>query len=67
NTDDRFAYYNLKGIQKGNSWVLNSSYVGDNTGITFSINNSGQILYTSTNISGFTSNLVKFKALTTSV
>ena len=62
-----YAYYNLKGVQKNGNWVLNSSFVGDITGFTFSINGSGQIQYTSTNIASFTSSYVNFRALTTSV
>ena len=63
---NKYAYYNLKGIQKGSNWVINSSYVGDATGFTFSITNFGQIQYTSTNIVGYTSSLVNFRATTTS-
>jgi hypothetical protein len=62
-----YAYYNIKGVQKNGNWVLNSSFVGDITGFTFSINGSGQIQYTSTNITNFTSSYVNFRALTTSV
>ena len=61
-----YAYYNLKGVQKGGNWVLNSSFVGDVTGFTFSINNSGQIQYTSTSIGSYIESHVNFRALTTS-
>ena len=64
---NKYAYYNLKGIQKASNWVLNSSYVGDSTGFTFSIDNTGQIKYTSTNVSGYVSSYVNFRALTTTV
>ena len=64
-SNDRFAYYNLKGVQKGANWVLNSSYVGDVTGLTFSIGNNGQIKYTSTSVSGFDQGFINFRALTT--
>jgi hypothetical protein len=81
NTDNsehnKFAYFNLKGIQKNNNWVLNSSFVGDITGVTFSINTTvdntgntvGQLYYTSTNITSanFNYNFVKFRAVTTSL
>ena len=63
---NKYAYYNLKGIHKANNWVINSSYVGDVTGFTFSIDNDGQIKYTSTNISGYLSSSVNFRAMTTS-
>jgi hypothetical protein len=64
---NKYAYYNLKGIQKLGTWVLNSSYVGDNTGITFSVTSAGQIQYTTTNTTSFASGNVKFRALTTTV
>ena len=53
-------------MQKGGNWVLNSSFVGDVTGLTFSINNSGQIQYTSTSIGSYIESYVNFRALTTS-
>lgn len=66
-TGNSYAYYNLKGIQKNTgSWFLNSSFVGDVIGITFSINN-GQIRYTTTNKPDFTDGVVKFRALTTTI
>jgi hypothetical protein len=62
-----FAYYNLKGIQKAGNWVLNSSFVGDVTGFTFSIDNSGQIQYTSTSVGNYIESRVNFRALTTTI
>jgi hypothetical protein len=44
-----YAEYSLKGIQKASSWEMSQEYVGDNTGIAFSITSAGQIQYTSTN------------------
>jgi hypothetical protein len=64
---NKYAYYNLKGVQKNGAWVLNSSFVGDITGVTFSINNSGQLQYTSNATPNFVSNTIKFRALTTSI
>ncbi len=43
-----YAEYSLKGIQKGSSWEMSQEYVGDTTGVSFSITNSGQIEYTTT-------------------
>jgi len=43
-----YAEYTLKGIQKGASWEMSQEYVGDFTGVSFSITNSGQIEYTTT-------------------
>ena len=66
-TNDKYALYNLMGVQKGSTWVLNSSYVGDVTGITFSITNAGQVQYTSTNSASYLESTVNFRALTTSL
>ena len=43
-----YAEYTLKGIQKGASWEMSQDYVGDDTGLVFSIDSSGQVQYTST-------------------
>ena len=66
-TGNKYAYYNLKGVQKGSNWVINSSYVGDVTGYTFSITNAGQVQYTSTDITGWESGSINFRALTTTL
>jgi len=72
--NNKFAYFTLQGIQKSPAgsptpgWVLNSRYIGDNTGVVFSIDaTSGQIKYTSSNISPFVSDTMKFYARTTTV
>ena len=62
---NKYAYYNLKGIKKDSNWVVNSSYVGDPTGITFSITNGGQIQYTSTSVGNYIQSFVNFRAMTT--
>ena len=63
---NKYAYYNLKGIKKASNWVVNSSYVGDVTGVTFSITNGGQMQYTSTNVVDHTKGYANFRAITTS-
>ena len=65
--NDLYANYNLKGVQKTGYWVLNSTFIGDATGITFSITTTGQIQYISTNVANFITDVMKFRALTTSV
>ena len=66
-TGNRYAYYNLKGIKKASNWVVNSSYVGDVTGVTFSITNGGQMQYTSTDVTERTNGYANFRAMTTSI
>ena len=57
----------LLGIQKGSSWDMSIESVGDDSGLSFSITNAGQVQYTSTNEAGFVSNTIKFRAITTSI
>ena len=67
---DLYANYDIRGVQKQNGdWAINTTFVGDNTGYVFSIDNvnsKGQIKYTSTNVSGWSSTTIKFRAHTTS-
>jgi hypothetical protein len=66
-TNSLDSLFEIKGLRKSSGWILNVSYVGDNSGITFSITSFGQIQYTSTNITDWISNIMKFRALTTSM
>lgn len=59
--DTTYAEYSLKGIQKGASWEMSQDYIGDETGLTFSITSAGQIQYISTNTT-FNA-ILKFRAL----
>jgi len=63
-----YANYDIRGVQKdSNDWVINVSFVGDNTGIVFTIDDNGQIQYTSSNVSQWQSTAIKFRANTTSI
>lgn len=62
-----FADFTLKGIQRSSDWVLTSDRGGDDTGVTFNITTSGQIQFSKTTTSGFTSSKFVFRALTTKV
>jgi hypothetical protein len=65
-TLDRYTHFSIKGVNKNGTWVINTSFIGDNnSGITFAIT-GGQVQYKSTNVAGFVSNLVKFRAMTLS-
>lgn len=66
-TTDLYAVYKILGIQKGSDWHISISYTGDDTGIEFSITSAGQVQYTSSNLSGFVSNTMKFRASTTTI
>lgn len=66
-TADLFEEVEIRGVQKGSSWVISIASTGDNSGVQFDITNLGQLTYTSLNYSGFTSGTLKFRAITTSV
>jgi hypothetical protein len=66
-TTSLYEEFTIKGIQKGSDWFISISSIGDNSGVYFTINSSGQVLYTSPTYSGFVSGVIKFRALTTSV
>jgi hypothetical protein len=55
-----FAQYTIEGIQNDSGWSIDDTYIGDNTGISFSITSSGQIQYTSTNIVNWLSTTLRF-------
>lgn len=66
-TSDLFEQFTIDGIQKSASWEISVVSVGDNSGITFSITSAGQIQYTSSNVTGFVSNTIKFRAQVTTI
>lgn len=57
----------LKGINTPDGWKLNTEFIGDNTGLKFYCDNSGQVHYTSTNLNNWLSTKIKFRANTTSI
>jgi len=66
-TSNLYESFKLYGIQKGAAWEMSQTAVGDTSGVVFTITTGGQIQYTSTNIAGFTSDTIKFRAIITSV
>ena len=66
-TGDLFETFELIGINKGSSFEMAVSSVGDDSGLVLSITAAGQVQYTSSNVAGFVSNTVKFRATTTTV
>lgn len=66
-TSSLFEEIEIHGIQKVGSWEISVSKLGDESNIIFSITNLGQIQYTSSNISGFVSNKISFRAWVTQV
>jgi hypothetical protein len=62
-TANNYSNYHIRGVNKGTTWELVTSYVGDPT-TSFNINNSGQITYTTNNFIGFISGTFKYKVVT---
>jgi hypothetical protein len=61
------SLYEVKGLKKSSGWIIDSKYIGDDVGINFSIASSGQIKYTSNNMTNWISTSMKFRALTTTI
>lgn len=66
-TTSLYETFDIMGIQKGASWEISQATTGDDSLITFTITNAGQIQYTSATYPGFVSATVKFRATATSV
>lgn len=66
-TLDSYETFELVGINKAGSFDMAVSSVGDESGVVFSITSGGQVQYTSANSAGFVTNLIKFRAETTTV
>jgi len=66
-TTSLYELFQLTGIQNGTGWYLAVSSTGDTSGYSFSITTAGQVQYTSTNVTGFTSGNVRFRATVTNV
>lgn len=64
-TSDLFESFKLHGVNTGSSWYMSQTSVGQDSGIILTITNAGQIQYTSTNVSGFSSGTMRFRAITT--
>jgi hypothetical protein len=64
---DLFEVFEIHGIQKGSDWEISISKVGDDSLISFDINASGQMVYSSSSYTGFVSGTIKFRSITTSI
>jgi hypothetical protein len=66
-TADLYETFKLIGINKAGSFDIAVSSVGDESGVAFSITAGGQVQYTSSNLAGFSSGSIKYRAITTSI
>lgn len=60
-TSSLYTNFHIRGVNKGTSWEIVESYVGDDTGIEFGITTSGQLQYTSPSFPGFSSLQFKWR------
>ena len=62
--DSLYEKFDIEGIQKAGSWEISVESVGDDSGVEFDIDATGQVQYTTSNLtSGGT---LKFRSITTS-
>ena len=66
-TTDLNEVFELTGIQRSTDWSMSVTSNGDDSLVTFTITNAGQVQYTSGNYAGFTTGKIKFRAETTTV
>jgi hypothetical protein len=64
-TTNLYANFHIRLINKGTLWDITESYLGDETGLSFTITTGGQIQYTSGTYAGFSTMNIKFRALVT--
>lgn len=72
--NQKFGFYTIHGLHTDSSWIINSTFIGDDIGVNFSIrDNGGQgvLQYTNSNTSGFASirfsNLFRIEDLETTL
>jgi hypothetical protein len=66
-TSSLYEEVEISVINKNGDFAISTEGMGDNSLVKFNITSAGQIQYTSSNYSGFSSLTIKFRALTTSV
>jgi hypothetical protein len=62
-TTNLYSNYHIRAVNKETSWELVSNYVGDSI-LSFNITNDGQLQYSTTNFTGFSSLIFKYKVFT---
>lgn len=58
-----YTNFHLRTVNKSSTWELVSTYVGDDSGIVFSITSGGQVQYTSPSFPGFTSLTMRYSVV----
>ena len=60
-TSNLAEIFELRGIHTGTDWLLSQSATGQTSNVVFTVTSTGQVQYTSSNISGFTSDMMSWK------
>ena len=66
-SSDLYEVFKIYGIQRGTDFQISVEGTGDESGVAFSITTAGQIQYTSTDVVGFATGVMKFRATVTNV
>lgn len=66
-TSPLFEVFEILGLNLGGAWEITYSSLGDSSGITFDIDNDGQLRYSSTSPAGHTATVMSFRALVTHI
>lgn len=66
-TANLYTQYTIEGIQSASNWSITEVYIGDDINIFFSIDSSGQLLYTTSNIAGFISLTINYRSISFSI
>jgi hypothetical protein len=61
-TSDLYESGELELIQRGADWTLSQESTGNNSLVSFDVDTNGQITYTSSNLAGFVSGTMRFRA-----
>lgn len=62
--ENKYANFYLRGVNKGTTWELVQTYVGDDMGLQFDVDTNGQVRYTSPTYPNFVGLTFKWRALT---
>jgi hypothetical protein len=63
-SNNLYAQFEIQGVKTDSGWWITNNYVGDDTGVDFSITSAGQIQYTSSAYTSFVTLTMCFKAQT---
>jgi hypothetical protein len=59
---NKYSNFHLRGVSNANGWDLATTYVGDDTGILFSVSTSGQVACTTPTYPDFTGLSLRYRA-----